>query len=305
MQEATDILENHKAGYVNIIGEPNVGKSTLMNAMIGTDLSIITSKPQTTRHRILGIYNDPGHQVVFSDTPGLVFDPKYAMHESMNDFAYSSFEDADILVLVIDPFQSYTGEEDVVIKLQKSNVPKYLVINKKDLGKEDLIAQAKEQWKDWVAFDEVFEISALHKLGTDELWNKIKSDLPVSLPYYPKDEISNRNVRFFVSEIVREKILEQFKQEIPYSCEVIVDEYKDSEKGGKPFAHIYASIYVSRKSQKGILIGKGAAAIKQLGVEARKKIEEFVGHQVFLELKVKVKDNWRNDEKMLKHFGYK
>lgn len=295
----------HKSGYINIIGQPNVGKSTLTNCLLGEQLSIITSKPQTTRHRILGIYNDENHQIIFSDTPGLVSDPHYKMHSSMNDFAYSSFEDADVLLLVIDPFETYEGDEKVLELLRKTDVPKYLVINKIDLDKPELMEALREKWKGILDFDHTFEISALKNIGLVELWNQIKSDLPEGPPYFPKDQMSDKNVRFFVSEIVREKILEQFKQEIPYSCEVIVDDYKDTEKHGKPFAHIYASIYVSRKSQKSILIGKGGSAIKKLGTEARKKIEAFVGHPVFIELKVKVKENWRDNEQVLKHFGYR
>ncbi len=294
----------HKSGFVNIIGKPNVGKSTLMNSLLGERMSIITSKPQTTRHRILGIFNDENHQVIFSDTPGLIEDPSYGMHQSMNRFAYSSFEDADILLFVLDLFEDYEGEEKVIALLKEAEVPKFLVINKIDLDKDDKLAKLKEKWKSIIQFDQTFEISALQKIGLDELREAILSELKEGPAYYPKDQLSDKNVRFFISEIVRETILQQYKQEVPYSCEVIIDEYKESEKNGKPFAHIYGTIYVSRKTQKSILIGKGGSAIKKLGTDSRKKIEEFVDHPVFLQMNVKVRENWRDDERQLKYFGY-
>lgn len=296
----------HKSGFVNIVGKPNVGKSTLMNRLIGEQMSIMTSKPQTTRHRILGIHSAEDYQIVFSDTPGLISDPKYGMQESMNKFAYSSFSDADLILFIIDLFEDYEGDEKVLkILKETTDTPKFLLINKIDLDKEGKLEEIREKWKNFIDFTEVFEISALEGLNTDLLLEKIVEHLPEGPAFYPKDQISDRNVRFFVSEFIREKILEQYKQEIPYSVEVVVDEYKDSEKRGEPFAHILASIYVERKTQKGILIGHEGSAIKKLGSAARKKIEAFVGHQVYLELKVKLKENWRNDDKMLKHFGYK
>lgn len=294
----------HKSGFVNIIGKPNVGKSTLMNALLGERMSIITSKPQTTRHRILGIFNDDNHQVIFSDSPGLIEDPSYGMHQSMNRFAYSSFEDADILLFVLDLFEDYEGDEKVIDLLKKTEVPKFLVINKIDLDKDDRLKNLKTKWESIINFDQVFEISALQKIGLDELRESILSELKEGPAYYPKDQLSDKNVRFFISEIVRETILQQYKQEVPYSCEVIIDEYKESEKNGQPFAHIYGTIYVSRKTQKSILIGKGGSAIKKLGTDSRKKIEEFVDHPVFLQMNVKVRENWRDDERQLKHFGY-
>lgn len=294
----------HKSGFVNIIGQPNVGKSTLMNALLGEKMSIITSKPQTTRHRILGIYNDDDHQVVFSDSPGLIEDPSYGMHQSMNKFAYSSFEDADILLFVLDLFEDYEGDEKVISLLKKSKVPKYLVINKIDLDKDGKLDALKKKWKPLLQFDKTFEISALKKMGLDELRDAILGALGEGPAYYPKDQLSDKNVRFFVSEIIRETILQQYKQEVPYSCEVIIDEYKESEKNGKPFAHIYGTIFVSRKTQKSIVIGKGGSAIKKLSTESRKKIEAFVEHPIFLQMNVKVRENWRDDERQLKHFGY-
>lgn len=294
----------HKSGFVNIIGQPNVGKSTLMNALMGDKLSIITSKPQTTRHRILGLLSDDDYQIVFSDSPGIIETPHYGMQKSMNKWAYSSFSDADILMFVIDLFEDYEGDEKVIRLIKEATVPTMLIINKTDLDKQDKLEEVRAKWAELDICDHTYEISALEKHGTEQLLEDILSHLPFGPAYYPKDQISDKSVRFFVSEIIREKILQQYKQEIPYSCEIIVEEYKESELHGKPFAHIFASIYVSRKTQKSILIGKGGAAIKKLGIAARESIEEFVGHQVMLETKVRVKENWRDDERTLKHFGY-
>ena len=294
----------HKSGFVNIIGKPNVGKSTLMNSLLGEKMSIITSKPQTTRHRILGIYNDDHHQIIFSDSPGLIEDPSYGMHESMNRFAYSSFEDADILLFVLDLFEDYEGDEKVLSLLKSTETPKFLIINKIDLDKDGKLDKLKQKWASILDFDKIFEISALEKIGLEELKKAIFSSLEEGPAYYPKDQLSDKNIRFFVSEIVRETILQQYKQEVPYSCEVIIDEFKESEKNGKPFAHIYGTIYVSRKTQKSIVIGKGGSAIKKLSTNARAKIEEFLEHPIFIQLNVKVRENWRDDEKYLKHFGY-
>ena len=294
----------HKAGYVNIIGNPNVGKSTLMNAMIGDKLSIITSKPQTTRHRILGIINTEEYQVVCSDTPGIIDDPAYGMQTSMNRFAFSSFEDADVLLLVIDKYEKYDGDERVIHALKKSKTPKFLIINKIDLAKEGDIEALINEWKEIAEFDEVHTISALNNIGTEELLAQIVKRLPINPPYYPKDQMSDRSERFFVSEIIREKILQLYKQEIPYACQVTVDQFMDEEKRGEPFTKIYASIYVDRKSQKPIIIGSGGSQIKKLGIASREDIESFLDRRIYLELKVKIKDGWRNDDRVLKHFGY-
>jgi len=294
----------HKSGFVNIIGNPNVGKSTLMNALMGDKLSIITSKPQTTRHRILGLLSDDDYQIVFSDSPGIIDEPHYGMQKSMNKFAYEGFSDADVLLFVIDLFEDYEGDEKVIRLLKEQEVPTILIINKTDLDKDGRLERTREKWKALDVCKETFEISAMNKEGTEELLEAIKGHLPFGPAYYPKDQISNKSVRFFISEIIRGKILEQYRQEIPYSCEIIVEEYKESELNGKPFAHIFASIYVSRKTQKSILIGKGGDAIKKLGIASRTAIEEFVEHPVFLETKVRVKENWRDDERTLKHFGY-
>lgn len=294
----------HKSGFVNIIGNPNVGKSTLTNVLTGETLSIITSKPQTTRHRILGIVSEEDYQIVFSDSPGMIHTPAYGMQKAMNKFAYSSFEDGDILLFVTDIYEHYDGDEKVIQNLKNTNTKKYLVINKIDQCKGEEIEHIKSFWKDHVDFDQIFTVSALEKTGTEELLKQISEDLPEGPAYYPKDQMSDKSERFFVSEMIREHILVQFKQEIPYSCEVVVEEFKEGAKNGKPLLRIYANIFVSRKSQKSILIGKGGSAIKKLGIASRESIERFFDCQVFLELNVKVKENWRDDEKQLKHFGY-
>ena len=295
----------HKSGFVNIIGYPNIGKSTLMNALVGDRLSIMTSKPQTTRHRILGILNDDHYQIVFSDTPGLIEDPSYSMQSAMNTMAYSVLEDADILLFMTDPYVDYSGDERIINLLKESDFPVFLVINKIDLVSQEKIDGIVEFWLQIFNPEKVFTISALKKTGIDELLRSIIETLPEGPPYYPKDQLSDRNLRFFVSEIIREKILEQYKQEVPYSCEVVIDSFNEKNDTDQHITHIHASIYVDRKSQKSILIGKGGSAIKKLGIEARSSIESFLNEHIFLELKVKVKDNWRDDDRMLKHFGYK
>jgi len=216
----------HKSGFVNIVGQPNVGKSTLMNALMGDRLSIITSKPQTTRHRILGLLSDDDYQIVFSDSPGIIDTPHYGMQKSMNKWAYSSFSDADILMFVIDLFEDYEGDEKVIRLIKEAEVPTFLIINKVDLDKDDRLEKLRAKWAELDICDHTYEISALEKEGTEQLLADILSKLPPGPAYYPKDQISDKSVRFFVSEIIREKILEQYKQEIPYSCEIIVEEYK-------------------------------------------------------------------------------
>lgn len=295
----------HKAGFVNIIGFPNVGKSTLLNKLIDNRLSIITSKPQTTRHRILGIYNDPDHQIVFSDTPGIIRDPNYGMQESMNAFAYSTFQDADLMLLMTDPFDEYSTEDRIIRLLQERNFPLFILINKIDLKEQEVIQLIINKWEELLTPEKIFPISALHDIGTNDLIPQIKLIIPNSPPYYPKDQLSDRNLRFFVAEIIREKILGLYKQEIPYSCEVIVEEFLEKDEKNISLTKIYASIYVSRKTQKAILIGKGGSAIKKLGIQSRESIEQFLDEKIYLELNVKVKDNWRDDERTLKHFGYK
>ena len=294
----------HKSGFVNIIGNPNVGKSTLMNALVGEKMSIITSKPQTTRHRIFGLLSEDDYQIVFSDTPGIIDRPNYGMQSSMNKFAFSSFEDADIILFTTDIFEKYTGDEPVLKSLVNATVPKYLIINKIDIDRDGKADEVASWWEDKVTFDEVFFISADKKMNTQTLLDRILESLPEGPPYYPKDELSDKTERFFVSEIIREKILMLYKQEVPYSCEVSISRFKEEEKNGAPLLMIYADIYVDRKSQKPIIIGKNGEAIKKLGIAARTEIEDFMGKHTYLDLNVKIKENWRNDDRMLKHFGY-
>ncbi|MCB0568823.1 MAG: GTPase Era [Phaeodactylibacter sp.] len=295
----------HKSGFVNIIGRPNVGKSTLMNALLGERMSIITNKPQTTRHRIIGILSEPEYQVVFSDTPGVIEDPSYKMHEMMNRFVSTTFEDADIMMFVTEVGEKYGEGDPLIGKLKSIEVPLFLVLNKIDLATEAQILQCIRQWNEWAPFRESIPISALNKSNTDKLLELIVQYLPEGPEYYPKDQLTDRPERFFVSEIIRENILELYHQEIPYSCEVAVLAFKEEETTrGEPLVRISAEIFVARNTQKAIIIGKNGAAIKKLGTEARKDIETFLEKKVFLELHVKVKDNWRDDERMLRHFGY-
>lgn len=295
----------HKSGFVNIIGRPNVGKSTLMNALLGERMSIITSKPQTTRHRIIGILSGEDHQVVFSDTPGIIQDPAYRMQEVMNRFVDTTFEDADIMMFVTEVGETYADGDPVLEKLRTVEAPLFLVLNKIDQVADARLLQLIREWNERIAFTETIPISALHQSNTDRLLEVILKYLPEGPAYYPKDQLTDRPERFFVSEIVREKILLLYHQEVPYSTEVIVTSFKEDETNkGEAMVRIGADIYVARNTQKAIIIGKGGAAIKKLGTEARKDIEKFLDKKVFLELHVKVKDNWRDDERMLKHFGY-
>lgn len=295
----------HKSGFINIVGRPNVGKSTLMNALVGERMSVITHKPQTTRHRIIGLLSGDDFQIVFSDTPGLVRDPSYKMHEAMNRFVHSTFEDADIMVFVTDVREQYTAESELVQRLNQTKVPVFLVLNKIDLIDDEKLAELKTHWESILKFDEWAPISALKKINTVELLNSLKEKLPEGPAYYPKEQLTDRPERFFVSEIIREKILQQYTQEVPYSCEVVVESFKEgTTRSGDDIIRIAAEIYVSRKTQKSIIIGKNGAAIKKLGSEARKSLETFLNTKVFLELHVRVKDNWRDNEHFLKQFGY-
>jgi len=296
----------HKSGFVNIIGRPNVGKSTLMNALVGERMSIITNKPQTTRHRIIGILSGEDYQVVFSDTPGIIGDPAYRMQEVMNRFVNTTFEDADIMVFVTEVGETYADGDPVLARLRNIEAPLFLVINKTDLAPEARILQLIQEWNQRLSFTETIPISALRHSNTGRLLEVILKYLPEGPAYYPKDQLTDRPERFFVSEIIREKILMLYHQEVPYSCEVIVTSFKeDKTSRGVPLVRIGADIYVARDTQKSIIIGKGGSAIKKLGTEARKDIEKFLEKKLFLELHVKVKDNWRDDDRMLKHFGYK
>ena len=244
-----------------------------------------------TRHRILGLRSDDNYQIVFSDSPGIIEKPLYGMQEAMNKFAFSSFEDADVILFVTDIFEKYTGEEAVIHALNQTEVPKILIINKIDLDKEDKADAIANIWQE-------------QKLNTEQLVERVVGYLPESEAYYPKDQLSDKPERFFAAEIIREKILLLYKQEVPYSCEVIVHRFKEEEKNGQPLLKIYADIYVDRKSQKPIIIGKGGEAIKKLGITARASLEAFFEQHVYLDLNVKIKENWRNDERTLKHFGY-
>jgi len=295
----------HKSGFVNIIGRPNVGKSTLMNALVGERMSIITNKPQTTRHRIIGIVNDEDYQVVFSDTPGVVRDPAYKMHEAMNRFVDSTFKDGDIMLFITEPDEHYAEDDPILYKLKKLEVPVFLVINKIDTVGDKEVADMIQHWNKLIDFTETIPISALNKNNTGTLFNLILKYLKEGPVYYPKDQFTDKPERFFVSEIIREKILQQYSQEIPYSSEVIVESFKETETSkGEPIVRISAIIFVARKTQKSIIIGKAGTAIKKLGSAARKDIEVFLDSKVFLELFVKVKDNWRDNDRLLKQFGY-
>lgn len=289
----------HKAGFVNIIGNPNVGKSTLMNALVGQQLSIITAKAQTTRHRILGIINDADSQIVFSDTPGII-DPAYKMHEGMMSFVKSAISDADILLLMIEVKEKVFRHEDILNKLKKTNVPVIVLINKIDTVEQEFFEERVIFWQNELPNAKVFPISALHKFQIQELLQEIRNLLPEHPPYYDKDQLTDKSERFFVSEIIREKILLNYKKEIPYSCEVEVEEFKE-----KPdIIKIRAVIMVIRESQKGIIIGHQGRDIKRVGTQARKDMERFFNKKIFIELFVKVNKDWRDNEKQLKRFGY-
>lgn len=290
----------HKAGFVNIVGNPNVGKSTLMNRLVGERISIITSKAQTTRHRILGIVNTDDMQIVFSDTPG-VLKPKYKLQESMRGFSESALTDADILLYVTDVVEDTSKNADFIEKVSKEKVPVLLVVNKIDLlkGNADLTAII-DRWKKMLPNAELFPMSAKENFNVDNLMARIKELLPESPPYFGKDALTDKPARFFVTEIIREKILEEYDKEVPYATEVIVEKYDE----GKSVIHIMTVVYVERESQKGIIIGHGGSKLKRVGMNARRDIEKFFGKKVFLEIYVKVETDWRNRENKLRAFGY-
>ncbi len=291
--------QKHKAGFVNIVGSPNVGKSTLMNQLIGEKLSIVTSKAQTTRHRILGIVNDENYQIVFSDTPGVV-NSAYKLHENMMDYVNTSLNDADILLFVTHPFEKETNHKETLEKIKKLKIPVLCLINKVDLTDQEKLEELVNHWKNVLPNAKVLPISALHGFGIDQVWNEIIEHLPESPPYYEKDAITDRPMRFFIAEIIREKIFIHLKKEIPYATQVEIEEYKELPD----IIHIRALIIVERNSQKGIIIGKGGSMLKRIGYEARKEIEQFVGKKVFLETFVKVDKDWRSSERKLKKYGY-
>lgn len=289
----------HKAGFVNIIGHPNVGKSTLMNQLVGEKLSIITPKAQTTRHRILGIVNKEDYQIVYSDTPGIV-DPAYKLQEGMMKFVYASLEDADVLVLMVEFGQKDLKNEKLELRLAQIKTPLLILINKLDLTDQTAMEVAVQLWSEKFPNAEVFPISALLGFNTDFLEKRVLELLPESPPFYSKENYTDKTERFIVEEKIREKILLIYKQEVPYSVEVEVEEFKEEEN----IIRIRAVIHVSRESQKIIIIGKRGEKIKRVGSDARKDLEEFFAKKIFLELFVKVNKDWRNDEKQLKRFGY-
>lgn len=289
-----------KSGFVNIVGNPNVGKSTLMNELVGERLSIITSKSQTTRHRILGIVNSDDYQIVFSDTPGVI-KPNYKLQESMLRFSESALVDADVLVYITDVYESPEKNNDFLQKVSQLTVPIILIVNKIDLSTQDDLTRIVEAWEERMPNAEIIPCSALTKFNVLYVLKRVSELLPEGEPYYDTDMLTDKPTRFFVSEIIREKILLLYKKEIPYSVEVIVEDFLEEAK----HIHIRAVVFVARDSQKGIIIGNKGAGIKRLGITARKDIETFVQKNVYLELVVKVKKDWRDDDASLSQFGYK
>ncbi len=289
----------HKAGFVNIIGNPNVGKSTLMNAFIGEKLSIITSKAQTTRHRILGIVNSDDFQVILSDTPGVI-KPAYELQESMMGFVKSAFEDADVLIYMIEIGEKELKDEAFFTKITNAKIPVLLLINKIDQSNQEQLEEQVQFWTQKVPNAEMYPISALEKFNVKEVFDRIVELLPESPPFYPKDQLTDKPERFFVNEAIREKILLHYKKEIPYSVEVETEEFIEDED----IIRIRSVIMVERESQKGIIIGHKGAALKKVGTEARKDLEHFFGKKIHIELYVKINKNWRNNERQLKRFGY-
>ena len=295
-------MANHKAGFVNIVGNPNVGKSTLMNSLVGERLSIITSKAQTTRHRIMGIVNGPDFQIVYSDTPG-VLKPNYKLQEQMLEFSRSALVDADVLLYVTDVQDSPDKNADFLDKVKRmaaADTKVFLIINKIDLTTQETLDNLVEYWHKQLPEAQIFPISAQEKFGVDQLFEAIKEALPECPPFFDKDQLTDKSERFFVDEIIREKILLNYDKEIPYSVEVEVESFKEEDN----IIRISAVIYCERDSQKGIIIGKAGSALKRVGSQARKDIEAFFGKQVFLQLFVKVDKDWRSSQSRLRHYGY-
>ncbi|NDV59947.1 GTPase Era [Bacteroides sp. 519] len=290
---------SHKAGFVNIVGNPNVGKSTLMNALVGERVSIATFKAQTTRHRIMGIYNTDDMQIVFSDTPG-VLKPTYKLQESMLNFSKSALTDADILLYMTDVVETPDKNNEFIDKVRSLKIPILLLINKIDLSNQDELTAKVEAWKELLPQAEIIPISAAAKFNVEYIMKRIKELLPDSPPYFDKDQWTDKPARFFVTEIIREKILLYYDKEIPYSVEVVVEQFKEETKK----INIHAVIYVERDSQKGIIIGKQGKALKKVATEARKELERFFGKTIFLETYVKVDKDWRSSDKQLRNFGY-
>lgn len=294
-----EVHNRHRAGFVNIIGNPNVGKSTLMNALVGERLSIVTAKAQTTRHRIMGIVNGDDYQIVYSDTPGIL-KPNYRLQKNMLDFVDEALGDADIILYVTDTVEKADKNAEYIDKLKRIDCPVILVINKIDISTQEKVMELMAWWKEQLPKATVFPASAQEKFNLENIFDAIVNGLPTAPPWYDKDTFTDKNMRFFASEIIREKIFLNFSQEIPYCCQVEVDEFKE----GKERYDIRATIYVMRDSQKGILIGKGGSSLKKLGTEARIDMEDFFQTKVFLSLFVKVDPDWRESRRELKRFGY-
>ncbi len=289
----------HKAGFVNIIGNPNVGKSTLMNVFVGERLSIITAKAQTTRHRILGIVNTGDYQIIFSDTPGII-KPAYELQESMMAFVKTALDDADILLYMVEVGEKNLKNEAFFQKINQATIPVLILLNKIDKSEQNFVLEQVKYWQNKVPKAEIYPVSALEKFNIQTVFNRIVELLPESPPYFPKDQLTDKSERFFVNETIREKILMHYKKEVPYAVEVNTEEFLENDT----LIRIRAIIMVERDTQKGILIGHKGNALKRVGTEARKDLEKFFGKKVFLELYVKVNKNWRNDEKQLRRFGY-
>ncbi len=289
----------HKSGFVNIVGSPNVGKSTLMNHLVGEKVSIVTSKAQTTRHRILGIVNDEDYQIVFSDTPGVV-NAAYKLHEAMMDYVNTSLKDADVLLFITDTKENELNHKETLEKIQKLKVPVICLINKIDLSDQAKVMDRMAYWQEKLPSALIYPVSALHGFNLEQVWEKILELVPESPAYYDKEELSDRPMRFFVSEIIREKIFLHCDKEIPYSSQVEIEEYKEEPN----LTRIRALIIVERDSQRGILIGKGGEMIKKIGRDARKEIEKFIDQKVFMETYVKVDKDWRSTDNKLKKYGY-
>ena len=289
----------HKAGFVNIIGNPNVGKSTLMNALVGEKLSIITSKAQTTRHRIMGIVNGEDFQIVYSDTPGIL-KPAYKLQESMMNFVHGAVDDADVILYVTDTVEQSDRSESIVERVNRSGIPAIVVINKIDLTTPEALEILVEQWQQKMPEAVIIPVSAKEQVGMAGVLDAILERLPEGEPFYPKDTLTDKTLRFFASEIIREKILLNYDKEIPYCCEIEIDSYKEEAA----IDRISATIYVTRDSQKGIVIGHKGEMLKKVGMQARQDLEKFLGKRVFLQLFVKVGGDWRNSERQLRRFGY-
>ena len=300
MKESNQNTNPHKAGFVNIIGNPNVGKSTFLNTVVGENLAITTPKAQTTRHRILGIVNSDDYQVVFSDTPGII-KPAYELQESMMDFVKESFEDADVLLYMVEAGEKDLKNEAFFEKIKQAQVPVLLLINKVDLSDQEKLEEMIRYWQEKLPNVEIYPISALHGFGIDQVFKRILELLPESPPYFAKDQLTDKTERFIVNEKIREKILKHYKKEIPYAVEVDTEEFK--EEGDR--IRIRAIIYVERNSQKGIIIGHKGAGLKRIGSEARKDLEQFFDKKIYLELYVKVNKDWRKKAEQLRRFGYK